>query len=375
LNYALTQTAADAEIVAVIDSDYQVDCSWLRDLVPLFDDPKVKIVQAPQDYRDGHESLFKAMCQNEYLGFFHIGMVTRNERDAIIQHGTMTMVRRDALEAVRGWSEWCITEDAELGLKIFEEGYSAVYVQRSYGRGLVPDNFLDFKKQRFRWAYGAVRILKAHLPALLGLRPSALTAGQRYHFIAGWLPWLADGFNLLFNLAAVAWTTAMIIAPDQFAPPHPVFVALPLTLFLFKLFKLLSLYYWRIRANIAQSLAAGFAGLALSHVIGRAMLKGMTSGSVGFFRTPKKTRSRGLVRALDDAREELLFAIALGLGAIAILLREDGALFDVRLWSAMLWIQATPYLAAVLMSAISAMPDVSGRLLAQATPPAPNPAP
>ena len=94
LNFALAHTAPDAEIVAVIDSDYQVEPHWLRDLVPGFAEPKVAIVQAPQDYRDGGESAFKAMCYAEYHGFFHIGMITRNERNAIIQHGTMTLVRR-----------------------------------------------------------------------------------------------------------------------------------------------------------------------------------------------------------------------------------------------------------------------------------------
>ena len=39
------------------------------------------------------------MCYEEYRGFFHIGMVERNEHNAIIQHGTMTIVRKNALEA------------------------------------------------------------------------------------------------------------------------------------------------------------------------------------------------------------------------------------------------------------------------------------
>src|SRR6266446_5013784 len=116
LNYALARTAPDAEIVAVIDSDYVVDARWLRDLMPGFQDARVAVMQAPQDYRDGDESAFKAMCYAEYRGFFHIGMITRNERNAIIQHGTMTMVRRRLLEGTGGWAEWCITEDAELGL-------------------------------------------------------------------------------------------------------------------------------------------------------------------------------------------------------------------------------------------------------------------
>src|SRR6266853_2162530 len=147
LNYALARTAPDAEIVAVIDADYVVEPRWLRDLTPGFHDPRIAIVQAPQDYRDAGTSAFKAMCYAEYRGFFHIGMITRNERNAIIQHGTMTMVRRRQLEDCGGWAEWCITEDAELGLRIFEAGYEAVYIPASYGRGLMPDTFIDFKKQ------------------------------------------------------------------------------------------------------------------------------------------------------------------------------------------------------------------------------------
>jgi exo-beta-1,3-glucanase (GH17 family)/cellulose synthase/poly-beta-1,6-N-acetylglucosamine synthase-like glycosyltransferase len=362
LNFALAQTDAAAEVVAVIDSDYQVDPDWLRDLVPLFAEPGTAIVQAPQDYRDGAESAFKAMCQAEYQGFFHIGMVTRNERDAIIQHGTMTMVRRKSLEAVGGWSEWCITEDAELGLKLFERGESAVYVPRSYGRGLMPDTFSDFKKQRFRWAYGAVLILRAHLGELLGLRRSELTPGQRYHFVAGWLPWLADGFNLVFNLAAIGWTVAMVLAPDRFAPPHPIFVVLPLALFGFKLTKLLFLYRWRVGASLRQSLAAGVAGLALSHVISRAMLTGLVSRGIGFYRTPKHAATKGIRRALVDAREELFFLSVLLLGAVAVQLREDGDLADVQLWATMLLVQAVPYSAAVLLSLISAIRRLPSRL-------------
>ncbi|HOP18135.1 MAG TPA: glycosyltransferase, partial [Gammaproteobacteria bacterium] len=142
LNFALRQTDPAAEVVAVIDSDYVVEANWLRELVPFLEDPKMAIVQAPQDYRDGDENLFKAMCNAEYRGFFRIGMVTRNERNAIIQHGTMTMVRRSVLDEVEGWSEWCITEDAELGLRIFERGYAATYIPHSYGKGLMPDTFL-----------------------------------------------------------------------------------------------------------------------------------------------------------------------------------------------------------------------------------------
>ncbi len=53
LRIAMERTAADAEIIGVIDADYVVEPDWLKDLVPAFADPRVGLVQAPQDHRDG----------------------------------------------------------------------------------------------------------------------------------------------------------------------------------------------------------------------------------------------------------------------------------------------------------------------------------
>jgi exo-beta-1,3-glucanase (GH17 family)/cellulose synthase/poly-beta-1,6-N-acetylglucosamine synthase-like glycosyltransferase len=366
LNFALLNTARDAQVIAVIDSDYEVDPYWLRDLTPAFADEKVAIVQAPQDYRDADQHLFKAMCYAEYRGFFHIGMVTRNERNAIIQHGTMTLVRRDALERVGGWAEWSITEDAELGLRLLEHGYDAHYLPRSYGRGLIPESFHDYKKQRFRWAYGAVQILRAHAAVLLAW-DDRLTRGQRYHFLTGWLPWLADGVNLLFNLGALVWSAAMIAAPHRIDPPLVMFSVLPLALFTFKLVKLAHLYVSRIGANLRQTLAAALAGLALAHTIGVAVVKGFLTRDEPFFRTPKLTRPHVMRQAFAAARQEAAM-LALLLLAVVGLTRE----FDVRdvsfgmpdelrgpdvsMWVAVLMIQSIPYAAAVLVSLVSAAP-------------------
>ncbi len=84
---------------------------------------------------------------------------------------------------------------------------------------------------------------------------------------------------------------------------------------------------------------------------------------IGFFRTPKNTAAQGLLRTLHDAREELVLLVALMLGTVAVLWREDSALLDVRLWAAMLMVQAVPYAAAGLVSMISAAPRLSGRLV------------
>jgi len=363
LNFALRETDRHAGIVAVIDADYLVSPGWLRDLVPAFFDDAIAIVQAPQDYRDGDQNAFKAMCLAEFRGFFHLGMVTRNERNAIIQHGTMTMIRRTCLDAVGGWAEWCITEDADLGLRLFERGQKALYIPATYGRGLMPDSFADFKKQRYRWAYGAVRILRMHRRELLGLRNTELTSGQRWHFLAGWLPWLADGFNLLFNFAALAWSVAMVASPLHITPPYMSIALVPLALFGFKMIKGLALYRRRVAATWRQSLAAGLAGLALSHTIARAMFAGVFSDGLGFFRTPKLAKAPTIIRVLADAREEVLLMLAFWLGAFAVMQREDSDMLDVQVWAAVLLVQSVPYFASLLVSLISAMPQLPARLI------------
>jgi len=362
LNFALRQTAPEAAVVAVIDADYVVRPEWLRDLVPAFANARTGVVQAPQDYRDAGENAFKAMCHAEYRGFFHIGMVTRNERNAIIQHGTMTLVRRSLLERI-GWAEWCITEDAELGLRIFEEGYEATYIPVSYGRGVMPDSFLDFKKQRSRWAFGAMQILRRHFDWLVRGDRGRLTAGQRYHFIAGWLPWLADGFNLLFTCGALAWSLVMVVFPRHAEAPLMIFSVLPLSLFIFKLVKLLHLYRTRVRATFTQTIAATLAGLSLSHTIGAAMLSGLVRADRPFFRTPKHARKHALGEALGAAREEAFLMAGLWLAAFAVsqIPNLDGDLPglvggpDLTVWVAALLIQSLPYAAAVVVSLVSAL--------------------
>ena len=355
LNYLIPHTAPDAEVIAVIDSDYCVDRNWLKHMVPHFADPKIAIVQSPQDYRDQNESTFKKLCYSEYKGFFHIGMVTRNDRDAIIQHGTMTMTRRSVLEEL-GWADWCICEDAELGLRVFEKGYSAAYSHNSYGKGLMPDTFIDFKKQRFRWAYGAIQIIKRHTSSLLRGKDTELTRGQRYHFLAGWLPWVADGMNIFFTVGALLWSAAMIIVPTRVDPPLLIFAIPPLALFVFKVGKIIFLYRRAVGVNLKDAFAAALAGLALSHTIAKAVLYGFFTTSIPFFRTPKNADNHGFWVAISEAREEVFIMLLLWGAALGIFLVQGLPSNDMRFWVVMLLVQSLPYLAALIMAFLSSLP-------------------
>ena len=227
----------------------------------------------------------------------------------------------------------------------------------------MPDSFLDFKKQRSRWAFGAMQILRRHFDLLIRGRDTRLTAGQRYHFIAGWLPWLADGINLLMNCAALVWTFVMVTFPRHIEPPLMIFSVLPLSLFVFKLVKLLHLYRSRVGATFVQTIAAAIAGLSLSHTIGAAMVSGLFRKDKPFFRTPKLAKKHAFAQAFSAAREELFMMLgfwiaAIGASQIPNIDGDDLTLIaspDLSIWVAVLLIQSIPYAAAVVVSIVNSL--------------------
>ncbi len=359
LNFALSHTAPDAEIVGVLDSDYIVDRDWLRCMVPQFANPRVGFVQSPQDYHDNDGSFFKRLMFWEYAGFFQLGMVNRNERNAIIQHGTMSLVRRTALEQGGNWSEWTITEDAELGLRLFRAGWEAVYSPRSFGRGVMPDDFAAFRKQRFRWAYGAMQIVRGHAGALLNPFNRELTLGQRWAFVTGWLPWVGDALGLAFLLMGLVWSVGLIVAPMRFEFPIVLFMLPSIGLFFFKLAQIMALYGAKVPCGWRDRAGAAIAGLALSHTIGKAVWKGLFIRSAPFLRTPKMENAPALVQGLVMAREELVLLVASWTAMVAVGWVHHMATAEAILWCAVLLTQSLPYLAAVTVAVVAAFPAAS----------------
>jgi len=276
----------------------------------------------------------------------------RNERNAIIQHGTMTLVRRQALEQVGGWGEWCICEDAELGLRLMAAGHEVRYVDEVLGRGLTPTDFKAFKAQRFRWAFGAMQILKAHARALFGR--SALTGGQRYHFLTGWFAWFADALHLVFAAGALAWTIGAIAAPALFPLPLDLYLVPVLAFLVAKTVFSPALYRARVGCSWTDVAGASLASMALSHAIARGVFEGLWRKTGEFKRTAKGVGRAPRFAWLASAREEALFLAALGLAAAAVAWRFGTDHREAMLWTVVLAAQALPYAAAVATAWIAA---------------------
>jgi len=352
LRLALEHTAPEAEIIGVIDADYVVHPDWLKDLVPAFADPAVGLVQAPQDHRDANRHLTQVVMNREYAGFFDIGMVQRNEVNAIVTHGTMCLIRRTALLDAGSWSSDTIVEDTDLGLTLLERGWRAHYTQRRYGWGLLPCDFAAYKRQRHRWAYGGVQLIKKHWRAFLPGR-SRLTPQQRGQYLFGWLTWLgAESLGVLIAILNLIWMP--LVAFLGIAVPEAVLTLPVLATFAVMLVHFMVLYRTRVQAPIFASLGAALSAMALQLTVGRAVADGVIRDELPFVRTAKGGVSRW--SQSFPAFWEAVLGSLLVIGSLTLHFTNEQRVHEISIFSAVLLVQSLPFLAAVGIALIERSP-------------------
>jgi exo-beta-1,3-glucanase (GH17 family)/cellulose synthase/poly-beta-1,6-N-acetylglucosamine synthase-like glycosyltransferase len=347
LRIAMDRTAADAEIVGIIDADYVVHPDWLKDLVPVFAEPRVGLVQAPQDHRDGDRSLMHYIMNGEYAGFFDIGMVQRNEVNAIIVHGTMCLIRRAAMDMAGGWAGDTICEDTDLGLAIIEHGWLTHYTNERYGHGLLPDTYEAFKKQRHRWAYGGFQIVKKHWRRFLP-GASRLTPDQRREFSLGWLNWLgAESLGVVVAILNLIWVP--IVAFADIAIPDKILTLPIIASFIVSLVHFVALYRLRVRVKAGQMLGAMIAAMSVQWTVSRAVAQGLITEHLPFARTSKGGLSRMSIEF--QAFWEAVIGVLLLVGA-TVLVAMNGykQVREIYIFAAVLVLESLPFLSAVAIA-------------------------
>jgi len=321
LNYAL-QRMIDrrTELIGVIDADYQVDSAFLRRCAPLFADPKVGFIQAPQDYRDWQQAPFYRRLYYSYRYFFSVTQPSRNERDGAIFAGTMGLIRRDALEAVGGWDEWCITEDAELSLRLLRTGWSGLHVDQSFGQGIMPLTFEALKGQRFRWCFGGIQILRRNWRSLLPgrkTRDNQLDLGQRWAYLSGAIQWYGDLLGLLFFLFLLAGATNIALGGGLLFRKLTGFLlaAIPFLVAL-GLARAVALLRRGTGASWRDAFGAFMVWQSTALVVARASVQGLFAKEAEFLRTPKTTEESNWWDAIRGNLGETALALC-GVAGIA----------------------------------------------------------
>jgi glycosyltransferase involved in cell wall biosynthesis len=320
LNYALSNlTDPRAELIAVVDSDYQIQPDFLAECARLFADPRLGFVQAPQDYRGWRQSAYYRRLYYSYRYFFAVSQPSRNERDAAIFAGTMGLIRRKAIEDLGGWDEWCITEDAELSLRVLRAGWTGLHVDKSFGQGIMPLTFEALKSQRYRWCFGGIQILRMYWRSLLPGRVTErnrLTLGQRWGYLAGALQWYGDLMGVIFYLFLLAGAANLAEGGGQlFRKITPFLVAAVPVLVLLGLLRAVALLRRGTGASWRDAFGAFFIWQATSLVVARASVQGLFAKKAVFMRTPKTFDQASWWQVITANRAESFLAAC---GAVGI---------------------------------------------------------
>jgi cellulose synthase (UDP-forming) len=178
LNYAISRT--NGEFIATLDADHIPLPGFLDETIGFFEDTTVAVVQGPQLFYNLDSFEHESPDWHEQKLFFHVILPGKNRTNSAFWCGTPAVLRRSAIESIGGIAEETVTEDLHTSIRLARHGYHVVYIDRPLAVGLAPATLKDFLSQRFRWAQGAMQVLRKDNP----LWGRGLTLGQRISFFA-----------------------------------------------------------------------------------------------------------------------------------------------------------------------------------------------
>lgn len=206
INHALGRI--DADLIAVLDADHVASPNFLKHALAYFDDPKVALVQTPQDFYNlgsfEHEDLENPLelsadepLFHEQELFYRAIQPGKNRWGAAFWCGTGAVVRVAALRDVGGVATGTVTEDIHTTIRLHRRGWKSIYHNEVLARGLAAATAEQYQLQRLRWGTGAMQVLRLENPLIApGLRlPQRIAYAST---LLGWFEsWRTLGYLLL----------------------------------------------------------------------------------------------------------------------------------------------------------------------------------
>lgn len=177
LDYALA--GARGEFLVIYDAEDRPHPQQLREAHALFtkSGPELAVIQAPLVVSNARASAISALFAMEYAGLFR-GLLPFLARCGlpIPLGGTSNHFRMDALLAAGAWDPHNVTEDADLGMRLYRRGYRGAVIARPTYED-APDTTKVWMRQRTRWFKGWLQTWLVLMRTPLRLRREMGTRG------------------------------------------------------------------------------------------------------------------------------------------------------------------------------------------------------
>jgi cellulose synthase/poly-beta-1,6-N-acetylglucosamine synthase-like glycosyltransferase len=193
-----------APLVAIFDADNLPAPDFLARTLPYFRDPRVGFVQARWSFVNRGGSLLTRLQALVLDGLFAVSQHVQSRAGGPVTfNGTAGVIRRDLLEDIGGWRGHLVTEDQDVALRAWLQGWRGVHCRAYAVACELPEDMGSFRIQQRRWAFGTGQVLRALLPTVLRARaPLGHRLGVLLHL-------LRHAFYplLLVNLLLAPFTT------------------------------------------------------------------------------------------------------------------------------------------------------------------------
>ncbi len=123
----------------------------------------VRCLQAKLNYYNPNQNLLTRFFTAEYSLWFEL-MLTglQSLRSALPLGGTSNHFRTEDLVKLHGWDPFNVTEDADLGVRLFKKGYKTAIID-STTLEEANSNFGNWFRQRSRWIKGYMQTYLVHM--------------------------------------------------------------------------------------------------------------------------------------------------------------------------------------------------------------------
>lgn len=159
LNWGLKQ--AKGEVVAIFDAEDQPHRDIYNIVNTVMTQRGADVVQSGVQLINYGSRWFSALNVLEYYFWFKSALHFFTRWGVVPLGGNTVFFKRRWLNKVGGWDEACLTEDADIGIRLSVRGakLAVVYDERHTTREETPGDVSEFIRQRSRWNLGFLQIL------------------------------------------------------------------------------------------------------------------------------------------------------------------------------------------------------------------------
>ena len=273
---------AEGELIAVLDADFVPPRDFLKQVVPYITaDPQLGMVQARWGHLNAGYNLVTRGQAMFIDGHFVIEQTARSRSGLLFNfNGSGGIWRKACILDSGGWQADTLAEDLDLSYRAQLKGWRISYLPDVVVPGEIPPQIIAFKKQQYRWARGAIQVLRKVAPQLV--RDKRHTRLQRMMAFLHLSGYLTHPLMLLFLICCLP-----IILDGGHGIPYLPWLSLaglggPL---LFALSQITIYRDWPQRIVSLPILLSLGMGVAFSNT--RAVIAGFGKKTGTFERTPK----------------------------------------------------------------------------------------